>query len=366
MTRILVSLWLVAGAACSLVASLDDLQFKDTDCIAPCDDGNPCTQNDCRSGTACVGKPTPEHGACVVGDLEGICLGGTCHPTCATDTACDDKNPCTLDTCSAATLMCVHENIDGAPTPPLPQVVGDCHVHTCVAGVDTNLVDDTDLPDANNPCVAKLCSNGVPSTLPMSAGTACGNQLMQVCNDSGKCGCTEDGDCAAPDTCGGGDPGTPGTCGCTKRTCKDLGVTCGILVFADGCGGNLDCNDHSDSPMPDGSETDVDCGGHDPMTCTTRCAQGKKCNETSDCVEGLLCVDGICCNEACPGACKACNVPGKLGTCAPTPKNVPDQTPPYCNGGNTCDGQGACKFKAGHWCNASDQCVNYCKTGVCH
>jgi hypothetical protein len=58
------------------------------------------------------------------------------------------------------------------------------------------------------------------------------------------CGGTlECGSCTAPRTCGGGNPGTPGVCGCTKATCA--AGECGQRP--DGCGGTLTCIPASDT-----------------------------------------------------------------------------------------------------------------------
>ena len=59
-------------------------------------------------------------------------------------------------------------------------------------------------------------------------------------------------------------------------------------------------------------------------------AQGTSCSSTADCSSGA-CVDGVCCDtqESSCGECRACNVPGSVGTCAPTPGI-------YCDDGVAC------------------------------
>src|SRR5262249_10424382 len=42
---------------------------------------------------------------------------------------------------------------------------------------------------------------------------------------------------------------------------------------------------------------------------------GGACAGANECATGM-CVDGVCCQTACPGTCRACNVPGSEGTCA--------------------------------------------------
>ena len=75
---------------------------------ALCDDGNPCTDDSCSPATGCahVNNTTPcdDANACTTADTcaGGVCVGGPA-PNC------DDGNGCTDDSCSPAT-GCVHVN----------------------------------------------------------------------------------------------------------------------------------------------------------------------------------------------------------------------------------------------------------------
>jgi hypothetical protein len=96
------------------------------------------------------------------------------------------------------------------------------------------------------------CGNGeccTPTTC-AKQGKTCG-ALADGCGGTLQCG-----SCAAPQTCGGGNPGTPGVCGCTKATCA--AGECGRR--ADGCGGTLTC-----IPATDGNTCWVLAGGDDPF-----------------------------------------------------------------------------------------------------
>jgi hypothetical protein len=62
--------------------------------------------------------------------------------------------------------------------------------------------------------------------------------------------------CTAPDTCGGGNPGTPGVCGCTKLTCQ--AGQCGTP--SDGCGGTLNCGGCAQPALCGGGGTANVCG----------------------------------------------------------------------------------------------------------
>src|SRR5262245_34915535 len=52
-----------------------------------------------------------------VGGGSGAGGQGGGAPMCTDDSGCDDKNPCTADTCDKAAGMCQHENDDAAAPP---------------------------------------------------------------------------------------------------------------------------------------------------------------------------------------------------------------------------------------------------------
>ncbi len=87
---------------------------------ASCNDGNPCTADSCHAASRCLNLPTPaamcdDGNACTTGDRcdgRGACVGGALLD-------CSDQNPCTADACSPAT-GCSHGpaacfNVDFAP-----------------------------------------------------------------------------------------------------------------------------------------------------------------------------------------------------------------------------------------------------------
>jgi hypothetical protein len=107
----------------------------------------------------------------------------------------------------------------------------------------------------------------------------------------------------------------------------------------------------------------------DPDTCTggntcdaagnCRRQQGQACALGTDCLSGN-CADGICCNNACPGACEACNQAGSLGTCAPLPKGAAGTG---CGAYVCAGGSAAC----GTTCAADGDCATsaFCTAGSC-
>jgi hypothetical protein len=62
---------------------------------------------------------------------------------------------------------------------------------------------------------------------------------------------------------------------------------------------------------------DADCPGSycEP---SGRChvGTGPGCQGNDQCASGF-CSQGVCCDRACDGACQACNLPGREGTCSP-------------------------------------------------
>jgi hypothetical protein len=115
--------------------------------------------------------------------------------------------------------------------------------------------------------------------------------------------------------------------------------------------------------------------------CIPKQQNGSACSAANQCSYGF-CAQGVCCNNACTGACAACNLAGSLGTCSPalgqgTPAcangyacNGSSQSCPTscsgdagCQGGFYCAG-GVCTAQGGvgQSCTANDQCLS----GICN
>jgi len=83
-----------------------------------CDDGNPCTADACDAVQGCTSTsatvPCNDGNACTEKD---VCAAGKCAGVALAAGACDDKSPCTLDSCDIKT-GCVHAatNDNGACT----------------------------------------------------------------------------------------------------------------------------------------------------------------------------------------------------------------------------------------------------------
>jgi hypothetical protein len=333
--------------------------------------------------------------------------GGACSTECCAAADC----PAPADPCVEAT--CNQGSCGEAPIPDgmelAMQTAGDCKKMVCEGGTPTNVNDDTDPPGGANDCTAGTCNGGDPQTDPADPGAPCDDGGGKVCDGNGACvQCLTDMDCADPTPSCDVAMGTCVAAGCDDgdqngdETDTDCGGTCAPCDVGQSCDVDTDCttmicNAESKCANPscndgeqNGTETGVDCGGPmcpgcpvgqgcdgsnancagnaycDMMTnlCATPKNQGAACAGGNECQTGQ-CADGVCCNAICDGACVACNVTGKVGSCS----NIALGEDPAdeCAGTAVCNGQGVCKKPNGETCGggggdcASEQCAD----GVC-
>ncbi|MGC4118851.1 MAG: MYXO-CTERM sorting domain-containing protein [Myxococcales bacterium] len=271
-------------------------------CTADAQCGSPCLQ--CAGG-ACVAKPQgaacPDANPC---DGEEICDGqGACVPSAAP--ACDDQNPCTIDSCSPV-AGCAHSPVAGGTSCSDGSVCNGaevCDEHgSCLSG--TALWCSTDEPCAQagcDPvagCVTLFAAEGAPcddgdactEETTCDASHVCGAGQAVVCNDDNACttdtcdpqtgcaatpnpgaSCTDGDPCTSAETCSsqghcGG--GAPVSCDdaneCTTDRCSAAG--CGHEAVADGtectsaaCG-NAICRAGSCTCAPDAGPAMTDGG----------------------------------------------------------------------------------------------------------
>ncbi|HPV03488.1 MAG TPA: hypothetical protein PLC24_02890 [Myxococcota bacterium] len=201
-------------------------------CVIPdrCDDGNQCTTDNCDSVSgACDHQPSD--GAC---DDEDQCTGpdacvlGVCR---GQPVSCDDRNPCTIDSCDSVS-GCVNEP-DKAGT---PCDSGDL----CVVGsvCDENGVCGNGSPkcDDQSDCTIDTCESGLCDFVPVQG----------ACDDGNSCTL---GERCLGGVCGEGRP-VPGCCNfaadcddndqCTVSACVDSecvhqGEPVGLCGGNDGC-----------------------------------------------------------------------------------------------------------------------------------
>jgi hypothetical protein len=161
-------------------------------------------------------------------------------------------------------------------------------------------------PDAGA-CIPQTCSQLGFNCGP--AGDGCGNEIM--------CG-----NCAPPETCGGG--GIGGVCGfpdggtCPALTCAQQNITCGPA--GDGCGNEIMCGTCNLPDTCGGGGIPGQCGAPDGAVCAPRsCAQQNlNCGPAGDgCGNEIMC--GTCTP---PETCGGGGTPGQCGvldssTCKP-------------------------------------------------
>ena len=328
------------------------------DINAPDDNDVGASMNDCITATCTNGEltlpPKPLATPCAT-SMGQLCDGaGTCVACNVAADCAPTGDECKIAACNPDKSCGTMNAAGGVQLSQAQQITGNCQTLYCDGtGSFESKNNPADVPDDGNPCTTDKCTGGAPSNTPGPTGADCG--MGQKCNAAGQCGCSTDLQCIAPDTCGGGSPGTAFTCGCTKKTCATLGATCGQVT--DGCYATQNCN----NAIKNGAETDVDCGGGGG--CATPCSMGKVCKADTDCGSGH-CVDGVCCTSTCAGACMACNLAGSLGTCTNVAAGASD--PVTCVAPSTCDGAGTCKKVNGAACVTSAQCVSgNCADGFC-
>ena len=130
-----------------------------------CDDKNPCTDDSCDPTQGCVfnynTNPCDADGnACTVGDT---CKGGTC--VAGDKKVCKDDEFCTTDSCESASGKCVYTPTTGQCDDGNSCTVGDtCGGGKCIPGKGPNC-DDTN-PCTNDTCdMLKGCQNVPDATI---------------------------------------------------------------------------------------------------------------------------------------------------------------------------------------------------------
>ncbi|MSP93106.1 MAG: hypothetical protein EXR79_15120 [Myxococcales bacterium] len=337
-----------------------------------CDDKNPCTNDACDKATGkCVAAPNAaacsDSDACTVGD---VCAASACKPGAATN--CDDKSACTTDACDKATGVCGHAALDGPCTDNDACTVGDvCAAGACKAGAST-------VCDDKNPCTTDSCAvatgkcSAVNTTLPCSDGSLCTSG--DKCDGAGKCvgtvamvckstACTDNACAPASGVCVA-KPKTGGTVcddgqACTLGDKCDGGGKClaGVWNAACGCQTDLACNDGNPCTTDKCAATKcsfavtVDAACDDGDVCSTASA----CNAAGSCVAKTLvdcsggkdpCNDAVCAEVLAKPVCKKVPV-GKGAAC---------QDGLFCTTLDACDGTGKCLGGLPPLCGKPAQC----------
>ena len=307
-----------------------------------CDDKNPCTSDSCDLAKGCTqvaddGKPCDADGtACTSGD---VCQGAKCQQ--GQQVACDDGNPCTKDSCDAKTGQCVSTPVkDGIPcddgTKCTKQDV--CESGSCT-GVAVNC-------DDSNPCTDDVCDKA----------NGCSPQALT----GGPC--TDDNPCMIGDLCDAGacQPGQPKVCAspnsCVLATC-DL-TQKGACTFKNTKAGTP-CDDGSACTDKDGC-ADGSCDGtiincDDGNACTSDSCDAKtgcaSANNTSPCSDGNACtLLDKCAGGLCVGKVLDAKVDCDDGNPCTSDSCEPKGGCTHSNNQLACDD--------GNPCTQGDQCAN--------
>ena len=371
---------------------LDDDCDGVTDNTSQCDDGDPCTQDQCNTSGSCKhsaieGLPCDDGDGCTAPDA---CAGGKCQP--GAQKSCDDNNPCTKDSCAPLT-GCVHNPTDG-----LCADDGDpCTQDLCQGGACAHPPSKAGGPcvDDGNPCTDDFCQGGSCQHPPAAFAVKCTDDgdpcTADVC-DKGGCThqplgtdalCLEDGDPCTQDVCKGGkcthppavdgaackDDGKPCTVdSCAKGQCTHVtksGEPCpddGNLCTDDVCGSgglcthpakvNQPCEDDGNPCTQDKCQNKLckhpyskaNCTDNDPCTVTDYCDFGKckginmlKCDDGNPCTQDL-CATGVGCKH------------NKLNGVGCTDGNA-------CTSGDKCV-NGQCKGQGNNKCDDGNPCTD--------
>ncbi|MCO4764063.1 MAG: hypothetical protein KC502_21310 [Myxococcales bacterium] len=316
-----------------------------------CDDKNPCTTESCDKVKGCVftevTNACDDGNACTSGDA---CKNGKCV---GQGLQCDDNNDCTTDSCALST-GCTHTNNTVDCSDGSVCTLGDkCGDGKCVSGEAKSCDDD-------NPCTTDAC-----------------DKLKGCSNTFNTADCTDGNACTDKDTCEGGQcKGTSKVCddknACTTDSCdKVKGCVFGHLTKVCDDGNACTSGDACKSGKCVGQGLQCD----DNNACTTdSCALGKGCsytNNTVDCSDGSACTLGDKCGDGkcVSGSAKNCDDKNVCTTdsCDKVKGCISTNNTEPCSDGSACTLKDACasgKCESGPKVNCSDG--NSCTTDSCH
>ncbi len=356
--------------------------------VASCDDGNPCSDDGCDAVAGCLytnnNLPCSDGNGCTVGDT---CTAGVCKSGVAK--LCDDGNPCTADACSASSAGCVFKPVtvtcsdgdactpndlcaDGGCKPGVPKDCNDknpCTVDTCDAGTgnctttpSASTCDDDDACTVGDSCSSGQCNAGPPK-LCADSDTCTADQ----CNGaSGKCSFTViigcGGNCAKAADCDDKNACTANPCqsskcafGPTTDPCDDSNpCSVGDACAAGSCksGPTKDCDDGN--PCTDDSCNSVDGSCKHPAN-SAPCSDGDACTNPDIC-GGSACKPGAtqACNDGNPCTDDGCDAAS--GVCTKIANTKPCTDSNACTTNDLCGG-GACKSGAAVNCDDTNPCT---------
>ena len=379
-----------------------------------CFDGNPCSDDVCTADGICTHPdnvlPCDDGNACSKGDT---CAAGQCSP--GTGSGCDDDLVCTKDSCDAVAGACVNTLLTGGCEDGNACTLGDlCDSGNCVSGQP--LACDDKNPCTNDSCDPKVGCLNLANAATCSDGDACttgdacalgsckggaakdcsdgSDCTLDLCKD-GQCTqlpveatCSDDNACTEADLCKNGtcigknkdckdnNPCTDDTCAAgacvnklvpDKTVCDDSNAcTLGDICDHDGLCVGLDknCDDSNPCTLDKCQVTDGQCQ-HEPT-------QGQPCDDGNACTLGDACLNGNCasggpkvCSDGNPCTNDSCD-PGN-GTCAFVANADPCTDNNPCTLIDTCAGSQCISGKAKDCADGNNCTLDTCDTatGAC-
>jgi hypothetical protein len=319
--------------------------------------GTACAAESCSGGAYTGGSACDGQGACrapaAISCAPYACNGSRCFQSCSNDKSCSAGNVCVQGSCG------LKPNGAGC------SAGGECQSGQCAQGV----------------CCATACGGAcmscalagtlgactpVPSGMPDPAG---------LCTDQGSASCGNNGKCQA-----GACQKYPKGTACGGASCPAGGSSFTAAGSCDGAGACATPKPSSCAPYTCGASackascaTSADCvSGYSCVAgaCSNLKPNGAACAAGPECASGM-CTDGVCCASGPCGACAACNLAGKAGSCAPLPAGTVCAAA-ACRGGKSsmlvaasaCDGAGTCVAGAATDC-APQACTNDACTVGC-
>jgi len=280
--------------------------------LAPPDDGNECTEDQCFDGEP---KHWPKPDGALCGFDRSECTAGICESQCDISIDCGSNTECMTWKCESGACIPSY----GPKSLPVVslEVDGDCRRWVCDGHGGTDLeVSIQDAPFSSDPCFEWKCEGWTPVRLPrIHQPCTKNNGDLGYCDLTGVCvECVADNDCSWNERC------DQGTC-----------ITCGDI-------------------MSDGQEI---CGGSCGSCLGQPCGEDLEC-AAKKCVFTNVGASKVCCDYPCDGPCEECST---SGACQAVPLGKIDYE--TCNSpGEVCNGKGQCKVQTGYTCKTNTDCAS--------